>query len=280
MISTRSARVNAALSICSAAASTAPVKRRRVPRGAARRASRTALARSSRDGPRIGAPLLVSSAQASCSGLAGRVAFCAAASCAGVGVAPSTHDEIVGGPLAQLGGALRPRCDRSPGRCRRARPCPVCGSTGAHSKPIDDAIRGAAWPGRSPRRPWLRDTATCRRSTPASRRRGAGGWARSRGCAGADPQPGGFRADRHRHQTRQPHKVFHPLTGCARGCSRRARQILHRLDDRGGMRIDDRLVRRRHHRAPPAPATPTWAHKTSNQTHAPRAHPTRDHTHH
>ena len=122
--------MNAAFSIFSAAS--ARRARSNGVRAAARRAARAARRlRGPAAGPahrRATAPAAV--AQASSSGLAGRVAFCAAASCAAD--SGSVDDvEVVGGPLAQLGGAPRPRGDgvavdpgqlRHPGRRIDRRP--------------------------------------------------------------------------------------------------------------------------------------------------------------
>ena len=70
-------------------------------------------------------------AHARCSGLTGRVAFCAAANCAASRLPRLDQDEIVGGPLPQLGGALRPGADRCRGPRRRSRPSRCAGRPAA-----------------------------------------------------------------------------------------------------------------------------------------------------
>ena len=66
-------------------------------------------------------------------------------------------------------------------------------------------------------------TATWNPATPGPRRRGPGGWARSRGCAGAGPRSARSRADRRSPPTQAAAaSPSSRCAGCARGCIRRA----------------------------------------------------------
>ena len=187
----------------------------------------------------------------------------------------------MGRPLAQLGGALRPRGDGCRGRRRRPRPCRSRGRPAPTPSPASGAVRGAAWPDRSPRPLWLRDTATCRRSTPVARRRGPGGWARSHGCAGADPRTAGLVLVGDRHQTRQPHQD--PSSPCAGLCTRVYPACAARYSIASAMAVAcaSAIALSRHviTRAPHGSATHSWARRTSDRSRAHRAHRTRARTH-
>ena len=102
-----------------------------------------------RESALIGAPLRFELAHATDSGLGGRVAFCAAASCAAVG-SPSTRTRL----LRAHSRSRVERCDHTLMVCLvtpAISAIPVCGSTGCHSTPSQRAGSGAGWPDRSSR---------------------------------------------------------------------------------------------------------------------------------
>ena len=182
-----------------------------------------------------------SCAQASSSGLAGRVAFCAAASCAAVS-GPVDDVQVVRGPLAQLGGAPRPRGDGSrshagelghPGRWIDRRPLE------AH-RLVQFAAQGGLID-----HPGGFGFVIQRRAVDRHQLAVGAGLAVGHDHVGVQvrvPAPRRLVLIGDRHQPRQAlqvllagERVVHPGVAGVGG------QVLHRLGQRGGVRVGDRL---------------------------------------
>ena len=252
-------------------------------RGPNARCARAARARSraprsdARRGPGAGrahrrATALAAPPTASASGLAGRVAFCAAASCAAVG-SPSTTTRLLRRPLAQPGGAPRPRGDVvlvTPAISA----IPVCGSTGVPLEaPLD--VQLAAQGGLIDH-PGGLGFVIQRLAVDRHQLAVGAGLAVGDDDVGVQvrvPAPRRFVLIGDRHQPGQPLQVLLPGDRVVHpGVAGVLVQILHRLGDGRGVRVGDHLLRRRH-RSAPGSATHSWARRTSDRNRAPRSSP-------